>query len=464
MTYIAPRRPVLFALTALALLAGCSGSPAQQEVQAIYTVPTPRPTPYLPPVSESYAARNAPVQEQFAPLVPVERSPAYQRTDLFEANSRANQVEAQSVVNQAQSVVNQAQVQTQPSVKPLAPPPPPKAQAQRSVGAIRRVDSGPAQYQSGFAPFEANRPDASTPTKTTSLVTQDDPGLDARERAAETAAKQQTRREAARVARANPEFKRKSFFGRFVTRADSETRPEPASRALPAEPTPRPTERAAIAPRPTAVVPTAKPATQVAALTPPAPQAAPTPPARSTDRSVGRAPIPGLKPYILARSPSPASKPRRAPQPQSREFEVATASVLPGAGVAAVPPSNVVIPTEPGVDLSASFFPTPGKPSVLGTDQDKALDVASIDATRYGIGKGVGDVIDGEAATAKWTDAVRLIESGEVEALAILEDADLVLTLCSGRDIQTTPPDLAAAATLTAPQIICGQNKPLALR
>ena len=409
----APIAPAPIALVAFALLAGCSGSVSQQQAQAIYTVPTPQAAPYQPPVSQDYAARApAPQQEQFAPLVPVERSSAYRSADLFEVDAAAGN----------------------------------DAPATRGVGTNRRIGGSPARYQSGFAPIEARETADTRSDGPAESLAADDPGMTARERAAETAAERQTRREASRVARANPQFERNPFFGRFVTRADTATQPEAASRTIPEQEAPAtvPAPRNSTVPRPAPARPVA---------------------ARPAQPSVAQAPIPGLKPYILARSPSPTSKPRRAaPQPPAREFEVAAASVLPTPTRATVSPSSAVIPTEPGADLSANFFPTPGKPSILGTDKDKPLDVASIDATRYGIGKGVGDVVDSDGATAEWEDAVRLIEAGEVEALAILEDADLVLTLCSGRDILTTPPDLAAAATLTAPQIICGLNKPLALR
>ncbi len=410
------RHLALPCLASVALLSGCAGSSSQQEAQAIYTIPTPQATPYAPPVSENYIISRAPsrpVEPTYAATVPVEESPAYRSTGLFE-------------------------VDTPPTPTPTAVP------------VVRRIDPSPARYENGFAPIEAE------PPATAIAEIPDDPGFSARERAAETAAERTVRREAARSDRANPKIdRRSSILGRFVTRAKDEPRPQPATRAV-RQPEPIPT------PAPTRAVRQPEPApADTRAVT-----AQPTPrPQSFAERSVARAPIPGLKPYILARTPSPSSKPRRAaPQPTTREFEVASAATLPNAIPAAIPPSSVTIPTEPGVDLSARFFPTPGKPSTLGTDRDQPLDVAAIDAARYGIGGGVQTAVDADEATAEWTDAVRLIEAGEVEALAILEDADLVLTLCSGRDILTTPPDLAAAATLTAPQIICGQNKPLALR
>ena len=134
------------------------------------------------------------------------------------------------------------------------------------------------------------------------------------------------------------------------------------------------------------------------------------------------------------------------------------AAVLRESTLDRIAPAEVALPDDADTTLSARFFPTPGKPSTLGTDRDTALDLASIDAVPYGTGAAV------EGDSAEWPEAVRLIEAGEVEALAIQEDADLELTLCSGRSIVTTPPDLSAAATLTAPQIICGQNKAMQLR
>lgn len=217
-----------------------------------------------------------------------------------------------------------------------------------------------------------------------------------------------------RVDRANPDLPDRPVLGQFATR--------PADAPLVRTAAPAP------APRPAA---------------PPAPV-------------VARAPIPGLKPYILARTALPTAKPRRAPP--ERTFEVRQASVL-NAPTGATRAEPRIAPEATG-DLSTRFFPTPGKPSTLGTDRDAPLDLATIDAVPYGIGAAVAP----EGDDMPWAEAVRLIEAGEVEALSIDGDADLVLTLCGGRSILTTPPDLAAAATLTAPQIICGQNKPLALR
>ncbi len=473
MTFRSSRFPIF--LAALGFLAGCAGSPSGGG-QAVYTIPATPPPASSPPVSESYIIQRAPqppratVLPNPPPVIPLEQATFaeaappenddFESTELFE-------------IMQAENARREADARRSALAELLARIETVRAEnlkrgGNRQRAAASQGEAADPNYEGGFAPFEVveaasaservlDEPDeaelnaaraAAAEAEATALAAEAVAERTLRERAAQAA----SRRGDSRQARANPPQQRRPILGRFATRTTSnDTRPsEPAPRRAVAQPpAPQPAD---VAPTPAAPQPR-----QVAALAPPPPSARPAPAPRPV---VERAPIPGLKPYILARTPSPTAKPRRA-KPQ-RAFDVQQAAVLPGSTAASVAPPDVTIPREPGGDLSARFFPTPGKPSTLGTDQDTSLDLASIDATPYGIGSAVGSAVDGDSA--EWTDAVRLIENGEVEALAILEDADLELTLCSGRSILTTPPDLSAAATLTAPQIICGQNKPLALR
>ena len=478
MTFCSSRFPIV--LIALSLLAGCAGS-SSGGTEAVYRIPNTPAQANSPPVSESYIIQRVaqppvatvlpdppvalPLQEAtFAE--PARQEPARQESDGFEETELFEIMEAENARREA-NARQSALAELLSRIETV------RAENLKRGGNAARATEQPT-YDSGFAPFEIveaasaieripDVPDeaelvaartAAAEAEAVALAAEAEAARAVREQAAETAA----RRVDTRQARANPPQQRRPIFGRFATRTPSPAAPE-KTRA--SDPAPHRTVAQPAAPRPVDVAPTppAPAPRQLAALAAPAPSAQPAPPPRPI---VERAPIPGLKPYILARTPSPTAKPRRA-KPQ-RAFDVREAAVLPGSTAASVAPPDVTIPREPGADLSARFFPTPGKPSTLGTDQDTSLDLASIDANPYGIGSAVGDAVDGDTATAEWTDAVRLIENGEVEALAILEDADLELTLCSGRSILTTPPDLSAAATLTAPQIICGQNKPLALR
>ncbi len=480
MTFNNRRLPIL--LAALGLLAGCAGSSSGDQV-AVSTAPTTPPPVNSPQVSESYIIQrapppaaillpNPPVTAPSNDVVFAEATPQAlvpQETDGLESVELFEIVEAENARREAEArrsaleeLIARIDAVRAENIRQ-------GGNAARSTNQISdRDDAEDANYEGGFAPFEVvetapvsvveRTPDipdeaalaaaqaAAAEAEATALAAEASARRAVREQAEAVA---EARRVEARQTRANPPQQRRPILGRFATRAPS---PVESANTKTNEPAPR--RIASVPPPPPAPQPS-----QVAALAAPLPSALPAPAPRPI---VERAPIPGLKPYILARTPSPTAKPRRA-KPQ-RSFDVQQASVLPGSTASSVVPPDVTIPREPGVNLGARFFPTPGKPSTLGTNRDTSLDLASIDATPYGIGRALGDAVDGDTATAEWADAVRLIENGEVEALAILLDADLELTLCSGRSILTTPPDLSAAATLTAPQIICGQNKPLALR
>ena len=460
MTFRSSRFPIF--LTALGLLAGCAGSSPRDQT-AVYAIPSSTPPAYSPPVSESYIIDRAPQPPMATPVPaapPVDTAEfapvSPQQTDAFEDTELLEIVAAENARREAEA-------RRSALAELLA-----RIETVRAENLRRGGNAARAAYEGGFAPFEAasaserlpDGPDAAelaaakaaaAEAESVAIAAEAEARRALREQAAETAARQADSRQA----RANPPQQRRPIFGSFATRPPSAPAAQ-ETRTAEIAPAPRRTVPQPPAPRSADIPPRPAPARQqVAALAPPAARPAPAP--RPT---VERSPIPGLKPYILARTPSPTAKPRRA-KPQ-RSFDVQQAAVLPGSTIASITPPDVTIPREPGADLGARFFPTPGKPSTLGTDRDTSLDLASIDATPYGIGSAVRKAVDG--ASTEWADAVRLIENGEVEALAILEDADLELTLCSGRSILTTPPDLSAAATLTAPQIICGQNKPLALR
>ncbi len=465
MTFRSRHFPIL--LATLGLLAGCAGSSTGGN-DALSSISRPPPAAPSPRVPESYIIQRAPLPAAIPePLVGVAEPIEPESVDLFE-------------IAEAENARREAEARRAALDELLA-----RIEAVRAENLRQGGNAARARYQGGFAPFEAveavepatisedvpDEPDsaeiaaaraAAEEAEIAAIAAEAEARRALTRRAAEAEARrveaeaearraetEARRAEAeavqpnARQDRANPPQQRRPILGRFATRAPTDT-----AETRTAEATPAPTRQSAPPPAEAPAQPV-----RIAALTTPPPAPRPT---------VERAPIPGLKPYILARTPSPTAKPRRA-KPQ-RAFDVQTAAVLPGSTAAAVIPPDVVIPREPDADLGARFFPTPGKPSTLGTDQDSALDLASIDASPYGIGSALSKAVDGDTATAEWNDAVRLIENGEVEALAILEDADLELTLCSGRSILTTPPDLSAAATLTAPQIICGQNKPLALR
>jgi len=429
----------LFSILALALLGGCAGTPPRGN-DAVFAVPNASPPPYASPVPESYVIQRAPVYD-----APVE-APLYLPDRLFEVAAAENarrEAEARRLAF-AQLQQRVQQVQQAPPPRPVLTIVDDSAGREAAARAEARAQAAEAEAVSLAAELAQAR-QAVAEAETAALLAESEAQRAVRERVAELAVEREQARaqSVARTSlpvadRANPTVAPRSVLGNFVTRSPSTTDvadASPVARQAPARPVP--------ASRP--------PLSRLPASQPPAPRPI-----------VERAPIPGLKPYILARSAIPSAKPRRAPP--SRSFDIGTPSVLSAPGFVSVAPGGMSIPREPGGNLSTRFFPTPGKPSTLGTDRDSQLDLVSIDAVPYGIGAEVSEAVDGGEATAEWTDAVALIENGEVEALAIMEDADLVLTLCSGRSILTTPPDLAAAATLTAPQIICGQNKPLALR
>ena len=419
-------------LATILLLAGCSGSTTGGD-DALFSLPSIGSASPPPPVSETYVIQRAPVLQGYNPAELMAIEAARQEAEIQRAALAA--LEAQIAFEQQAAFDAQTFLQPQQPAPILAPAPQIIQSAPASNPALI------AEAEARAAAAEAQAAQLATQLAEARIATAEAEAearraeararLSVRQRVEELAAQRRTNAEQPMPDRANPVLPERPVLGRFATR--------------PATPPPS----------------TTPPARTVAALPPPlvpapAARVAPTPPPPPRP-IVEQSPIPGLKPYILARSAFPAAKPvREAP---TRSFGIGRAAEL---SAPATPATNPAIAREPVANLSASFFPTPGKPSTLGTDRDTALDLVSIDAAPYGIGSGVA--LDDDATSAEWTDAVRLIENGEVEALAIREDADLVLTLCSGRSILTTPPDLSAAATLTAPQIICGQNKPLALR
>ncbi len=176
---------------------------------------------------------------------------------------------------------------------------------------------------------------------------------------------------------------------------------------------------------------------------------------------VAQAPVPEGKPYILRQAPVPPSKPSRVDAPVERDFAVGTATLMAAANIPDLP-ASIPTRTQP-IRLNDRSFATPGKPSVLGTDQDTAIDVVAIDAAPYGIGSIASEGVSSEGADVKWSSAVRLIETGEVQGLSILDEESLLLTLCTGRSVMTAPPDLTSVTTVVAPEIICGRRARLAI-
>lgn len=446
MTFSNSRLLLIFATAAL--LTGCTG--ASTGGGSIFSIPTDSPPAYNPPVSESYVIQRAPGigQPSFAPYYdpsPVQGTSYDLRaqSDVLEviaAENAQREAEARRLV--LADLVARAEASTLPlnegGYAPFEVTPSPAATFDAMADAEARAAAAEAEAAALSLELAEARA-AVAEAEAAARAAEGEAQRAVRERVAQLAAERRRSRPVGAPPttppasgiprdRANPRMPARSVLGRFATR------PPTAGASQPATP---PSTR------------------QVAALTPPAARR-PAPPRPIVER----APIPGLKPYILARSALPSAKPRRAPP--TRAFGIGPAATLGAPGAASVTPPDITIPREPGADLSAQFFPTPGKPSTLGTDRDTSLDLVSIDATPYGVGEQVAVAVEGDSAD--WADAVGLIENGEVEALAITEDSDLVLTLCSGRSILTTPPDLASAATLTAPQIICGQNKPLELR
>ena len=451
-------------IAALALLAGCAGTPSEPQ-EVTYRLPT---------VEQSYVIQQAPVRTvtvlpslpaDVAPYEPERYAilpdavPGYEPTELFEV--------APVEIAAAEDARREAEARRVLLDELVA-----RVAAVRAEAVRRREEASvEPEYEGGFAPFEAVQPASVAETVTVSpgeeelaaaraaVAEAEAAAVEAEAEARRVVRERAAERAASRRDRANPPQPRRPVLGRFATRS-----PAPAEARI-AEPAVAEARSGAPESLPAARVPAPEAVpVDVAALIDPVPGTftapvapAPRTPVQAAPRpNVERAPIPGLKPWILARAPSPTAKPRRA-RPQ-RSFDVGDAAVLGDSALAPVAPADIAIPSDAETGLSTRFFPTPGKPSTLGTDRDAPLDLASIDAVPYGVGEEVqGDI-------AEWDDAVRLIENGEVEALAIQEDADLELTLCSGRSIVTTPPDLSAAATLTAPQIICGRNQPLQLR
>jgi len=426
MTFYSHR--ILSGLAVAALLAGCSGSPSGSG-DSVIQIPSRPPPPYTPPVSESYIIQTAP------------RPVTVETVDVFEVTAAENaRREAEARRNALAVLEARAKVQkAAPTLPPAADPLPfeagqptaPAAAPDMAALAKARASAAAAEASATALAAElAQARAAVVEAEANAALAESEAQRAVRERVAQLAAERvasQTNRTPPQTSRANPPVPDRPVLGRFTTRNDAAQTVARSQPAAPARPVPAP-----VAPAPPRPI-------------------------------VEQAPIPGLKPYILARSAFPSAKPRRAAP--SRSFDVGQAATLSAPGIAAIAPAEVAIPAQTaGADLSARFFPTPGKPSTRGTDRDTQLDLASIDATPYGVGTELSTTVEGDATSARWADAVTLIENGEVEALAINEDSDLILTLCSGRSILTTPPDLTAAATLTAPQIICGQNKPLALR
>ena len=418
----------------MALLAGCAGSTPNEDVpQAVFTIPTPPPAePAAPLYQRPLAVEPAPLLATPAPVGEVAPTEGYQNAELFEIpNPLRNQEETDGEDAQAIAALTQSNTASQRDEDAEDEP------SSSSATTDRESDDDSARAALD-AILQRNTHQNSDAARNAAL----------RKAARNLELSKQQRANPPVGARRPPLARRaetaRPALGRFATRRNSveeklarpPSAPEVAAATLPAAPV----------------------------QTPPA--APPAPPERSfAERVVAQAPLPSAKPFILRNAPAPLRKPAQTPaEPPVRAFDIVPAALLGNVTPDAVTPDHLELPAEARDPLSARFFPTPGKPSTLGTDQDQAIDVVALGAARYGIGSDAAKAIDTNADTVEWADGLRLVETGEVEALSIKGESDLELTLCSGRTVLTTPPDLTAAATLNAPQIICGQNKALALR
>lgn len=178
-------------------------------------------------------------------------------------------------------------------------------------------------------------------------------------------------------------------------------------------------------------------------------------------RPVSATPAPPVRPTVMV-STAPEAVPA-APVPEvANPVPSAPAPVIAYAATPSLAAPGATLDTTPTLPPMVAYGKTfstsitrGSVPSSLGVANIKSEEAAKVAVD--GLEQSSAD----DSGAIPWSEAVALLQAGEIESYVGVGGQDILVTLCSGRGVLTTMPSEGAILAIAPPGIICGREAAL---